>query len=318
MGRYVLRRLLLTIPMLVAVTAVIFGLLQFTPGDPLDAFIPPGAALLPAQRAALRHALGLDRPLPLRYLFWLRNTVEGNLGFRTTNFQPVSQAIGQHIGPTLLLMACGMGMGIIAGLVFGVISAVRRGTVLDVVLTVTAMAGISVPAFLAGLVGLYVFSVNLHWFPAGGLATPGQPFSLGDRIAHLFLPASLLSLNYAAIIMRYTRASMLEIMHEDFIRTARAKGLRESAVRIAHTFRNALLPVVTVIGAQVPNLLGGAVFLETIFSWPGMGELFLGAVQARDFNLIMGISLILAIAILLSNLATDLAYAAIDPRIRLG
>ncbi|HET9014032.1 MAG TPA: ABC transporter permease [Thermomicrobiaceae bacterium] len=318
MGPYIQRRLIITVPILVAVTAVVFLLLQFTPGDPLDAYIPPDVSMPAAQRAALRHALGLDRPLVLRYVFWLRNTVEGNLGYRSTNFQPVGEAIKIHIGPTLLLMGTGMVIGIVIGLILGVISALKQYSVLDIVLTVGAFGGISIPAFLAGLIGLYVFAVLLHWFPAGGIATPGQPFSLGDLLHHLILPAALLALNYVAIIMRYTRASLLEVLGEDYMRTGRAKGLRESTVIVVHGLRNALLPVVTIIGAQIPNLLGGAVFLETIFSWPGMGQLYLEGIAARDYNLIMGITLILAVAILLANLLTDLAYAVIDPRIRYG
>ena len=318
MGPYIQRRLMITVPILVAVTAIVFLLLQFTPGDPLDAYIPPDVTMPPAQKAALRHTLGLDRPLVPRYLFWLRNTLEGNLGYRSTNFQPVGDAIKIHVGPTLLLMGTGMAIGIVTGLVLGIVSALRQYSVLDIILTIGAFAGISIPAFLAGLIGLYLFAVRLHWFPAGGIANPGQPFSLGDRLHHLILPAVLLALNYVAIIMRYTRSSLLEVLGEDYMRTARSKGLRETAIITVHGLRNALLPVVTIIGAQIPNVLGGAVFLETIFSWPGMGQLYLDGIAARDYNLIMGITLILAVAILLANLLTDVAYAVIDPRIRYG
>ena len=169
---------------------------------------------------------------------------------------------------------------------------------------------------VAGLLALYLFSLRVNWFPAGGLATPGEPFDLGDRLHHLVLPAAIISVNYVASTMRYTRSAMLEVMSLDYVRTARAKGLREQAVIVRHGLRNALLPVVTIIGAYVPNLLGGAVFIESIFSWPGLGRLYLEGIEGRDYPLIMGMTLILAIVIMIANLLTDIAYGLVDPRIR--
>lgn len=316
MARYIQRRLLISVPVLLAVTVLIFILLQLTPGDPLDAYVPPDQPLPPAQRAALRHQLGLDRPLVIQYLYWLWNTAQGDLGYRFKDFQPVSRAIAIHIGPTLLLMGTGIGLGILLGVLLGIISAVRQYSSLDFLLTILAFLGISTPAFLSGLLGLYVFALRLDWFPVGGLSTPGQEFSLADRLYHLILPASILSLNYIAILTRYTRSSLLEVLGQDYIRTARAKGLAERVVIGLHALRNALLPIVTIIGAQIPNLLSGAVFIESIFSWPGMGSLFLDGVESRDYPLIMGMTLVLAITVLLANLLTDLAYAVVDPRIR--
>jgi peptide/nickel transport system permease protein len=208
--------------------------------------------------------------------------------------------------------------GIVLGIILGVISAVKQYSALDFILTVFAFLGTSMPAFFAGLLGLYIFSLRLGWFPAGGFSTPGQPFSIWDHIYHLILPALILSLFHIAAIMRYTRSAMLSVLTQDYIRTAQAKGLSARVVIGSHALRNALLPVITIVGASIPGLVGGAVFLESIFSWPGMGRLYLDAIDTRDFPLIMGMTLIIAIVILLANLLTDLAYAFVDPRIRYG
>lgn len=316
MGRYIQRRLLISIPMLFIITVVAFLLLQLTPGDPLNSYIPPNAPLPPEQREALRRELGLDEPLVVRYFYWLRETLQGNLGVRSVNFEPVSDAIGRRIGPTLLLMGTALFIGIGLGLVLGVVSALKKYSVLDVGLTVGAFLGISTPVYLLGLIGLYVFALVLGWLPAGGFSTPGQDSSLWDYARHLVLPGAIISLQYVASTMRYTRSAMLEVLGQDYIRTARAKGLSEMVVTNRHALGNALLPVVTIIGSYIPNLLGGAIFIESIFAWPGMGRLFVEGVEARDYPLMMGLILILAIIILLANLLTDVAYAMIDPRVR--
>ena len=318
MWSYLLRRIEVSIPILLLITIGLFGLLQLTPGGPLDALAPPDAPISPQARAALAREMGLDQPLPVRYVEWLSQAVRGNLGYRSDNGEPVSEAIATHIGPTLELMGTGTLIGIILGILLGVISAVYQYSAFDLVLTVLAFLGLSLPAFLAGLLGLYLFSIQLGWFPSGGIQTPGAPPSLGQNLLHLALPALLLSINQIAQVMRYTRASLLEVIAQDYVRTARAKGAGGVRVIFRHALRNALLPVITIIGASIPNLVGGAVFLETIFAWPGMGQLFLTAVQGRDYSLIMGMTLMLAIVVLLANLLTDLAYAVADPRIRFG
>ncbi|HEU5330082.1 MAG TPA: ABC transporter permease [Thermomicrobiales bacterium] len=318
MGRYIQRRLIISVPILIAITAIIFGLLQLTPGDPLDAYLQPDQVLTADQRAALRHELGLDRPAPIRYLYWLRELARGDLGYRIKDGQPVARAIAQRLGPTLMLMGSGLVIAIAIGVTLGVLSAIRQYSILDFALTVFAFLGLSLPAFFAGLLGLYIFSLKLHWFPAGGFSTPGVPFSFWDRLHHLLLPAILLSLFNIGYFMRYTRAAMLEVLGQDYVRTAQAKGLAPRIVVGYHALRNALLPVATIIGASVPGLIGGAVFIESIFSWPGMGSLYLDGIDGRDYPLIMGLTFILAVVILLANLLTDLAYAVIDPRIRYG
>ncbi|MGI8855768.1 MAG: ABC transporter permease [Thermomicrobiales bacterium] len=318
MARYIQRRLVITIPILIAITAIIFGLLQLTPGDPLDAYLGPDVNLSQAQRDIKRHELGLDRPAPIRYVYWLREVAKGNLGNRIKTGEPVGTVIKQRIIPTLSLMGSGLAIGILLGVVLGVISAVKQYSFLDFILTVLAFLGASTPAFFAGLLGLYVFALRLGWFPAGGLATPGVPYSFWDHLHHIILPALMLSLFQVSSIMRYTRSAMLGVLTQDYIRTAQAKGLSRRVTVASHALRNAMIPIITVIGATIPALVGGAVFLESIFSWPGMGTLYLDAIAGRDYPLIMGITFIIATVILVANLLTDLAYAFIDPRIRYG
>jgi len=316
MGQYIIKRLLVSIPVLLVISIAIFGLLQMVPGDPLDAYIPPDQAVTQEQREEIRRQLGLDKPPVVQYLYWLGNALQGNLGYRIKNQQPVWSEIRQRTGPTLSLMGLGMGLGVLLGVLFGVIAAIRRYSLLDQTLTVGAFLGISTPPFLAGLLGLYFFALKWRVFPSGGYSTPGQEVTAPDVLYHLALPAIILSLFYIAIIMRYTRSSVLEVLGLDYVRTARAKGLAEIVTTRKHVLRNALIPIVTVVGANFANLVGGAVFLESIYSWPGMGQLYLDGVESRDYPLIMGLTLVLASVILLANLATDLLYGVIDPRIR--
>jgi peptide/nickel transport system permease protein len=315
LGRYIQRRILINIPLLVVITILSFLLLQATPGDPLNAYVPPDAALSEEQRDALRERLGLDEPLPLRYVFWLGEAAQGNLGFSARTGQPVTDVIGSRIGPTMLLMVTSIVIGVSVGIVLGILTALTRNSVLDMALSSAALFGISVPVYLAGLVGLYIFSVRLGWFPTGGYSTPGDSSFL-DVLYHLVLPAGLIAVQYIASTMRYTRSSMIETISQDYVRTAQAKGLPFRPVVLRHAFRNALIPIATIIGSYVPQLLAGAVFIETIFAWPGMGRLFVESVENRDYPIVMGLTLILAMIILMANLITDVAYGLIDPRIR--
>jgi peptide/nickel transport system permease protein len=316
MGRYILRRIVIAIPILFAITFIIFSMQQLSPGDPLNAYLPPDFPLPEAQKEALRRQLGLDQPFLTRYGYWLRETLEGNLGTRIKTHEPVTEAISARIGATLLLMGTAITIGTVLGIAFGVIAAVRQYSVLDGFLTLVAFLGISTPVYLTGLLGLYFFALRLGWFPAGGYSTPGEPFSLTDRLHHLVLPATIIAVNYIAQMMRYTRSAMLEVLGLDYVRTARAKGLSHWVVVGRHALRNALLPIVTIVGANIPNLLGGAIFIESIFGWPGLGRLLLDGVESRDFPLIMGLTFVLAIVILLTNILTDVVYAIVDPRIR--
>jgi peptide/nickel transport system permease protein len=317
MGRYILRRLLISIPILFAITLIVFSIQLLSPGDPLNAYVPPDFPLPEAQREALRHQLGLDQPFFTRYGYWLRETLQGNLGTSIRTHESVVHAIENRVGATLLLMGTALTIGTALGVLFGVVAAVKQYSILDGVLTVIAFLGISTPVYLTGLLALYLFALRLGWFPAGGYSTPGQGFSLTDRLSHLILPAAIIAINYIAQTMRYTRSAMLEVLGQDYVRTARAKGLDDRVVVVRHAFRNALLPVITLIGASVPALIGGAIFIESIFGWPGVGRLLLSGVESRDYPVIIGITFMLAIVTLIANLITDITYALVDPRIRL-
>ncbi|WP_183854265.1 ABC transporter permease [Rhizobium sp. BK456] len=319
MLRYSLRRLIIGTGMLVALSMPIFLLLRLTPGDPIDAYIDPNLPMSPSDLADLRRRLGLDQPLPVQYLGWLQQALAGNLGYSIKRLdQPVLGLVLSRIGPTVLLMGTALAFAIIAGIACGVIGAVRRNSLADLSLSVTALAGISSPAFLSALIGLYIFSVRLHWMPSGGMLTPGEEFSVGDLLHHLILPAALLSVAQAALIMRYMRASLLEVLNQDYVRTARAKGVREFWVITKHALRNALLPIVTLIGSTIGLAIGGAIFIESVFNWPGMGLLLVDAVQTRDYPVIMGATLIIGACVITVNLLTDITYAVVDPRIKVG
>jgi len=319
MLRYSLRRLLIGLGMLIALTVLVFVLLRLTPGDPIDAYLDPNVAISPTEMAALRARLGLDQPLPMQYLAWLGQAVQGNLGYSLQRFnEPVAGLIASRVGPTLLLMGAGLAIAIVVGIASGVVSAVRRNGPTDIGFSVLALVGISSPAFLTSLIGLYIFAVRLKWLPTGGMLTPGEPFSMADLLRHLILPAALLSIGYAALIMRYMRASLLEVLTQDYVRTARAKGVREFWVITKHALRNALLPVVTLIGSIIGLAVGGAIFVESVFNWPGMGLLLVNAVETRDYPVIMGATLIIGAGVIVANILTDLAYAVVDPRIKVA
>lgn len=313
---YLFHRLLVNVPMLLAILLSVFVLINLAPGDPVDAFVPPTATLSEQQKDALRHELGLDRPLPVRFAMWLQQVARGDLGLRYKDGSKVLDEIARRVPPTLMLACAGLLGGSLLGIALGIVSARRPNSALDHGLSLLSYLAISSPAFLVGILCLYGFALQAGWFPAGGYSTPGRG-DWRDIAAHLVLPAGALSIQFVAILMRYARAGMLEALGQDFIRTATARGASPRAVLLRHAFPNALIPLVTVIGASFGSLLGGAVFVETVFSWPGMGTLFLDGIESRDYPLIMGIALFMALAILAVNLLTDLVYAWIDPRITL-
>ena len=317
--RYAARRLGIGLLMLLALSLLVFVLLRLAPGDPVDAYLDPAASVSPADVANLRHSLGLDQPLAVQYLLWLMEALRGDLGYAASgNRQAVVPLLLSRLGPTLLLMATGLTLAVAAGMAAGVLGAVRRNGPTDLALSVLALAGISTPAFLSALLGLYVFAVRFGWVPSGGMETPGEPPGLADLLHHLVLPAVILAIGHAALITRYTRASMLEVLDADYVRTARAKGVRERAVIGVHALRNALLPVLTLVGATVGLAVGGAVFIESVFNWPGMGLLLVTAVRARDYPVIMGATLVIGAGVIAANMVTDLLYAVADPRVKLA
>ena len=316
MRTYMIRRILISIPVFIGITIIMFALINSAPGDPLVALLNPERAVDQATIEALRKELGLDRPVPVRYVIWFGQMMRGNLGKSFITAQPVIEDIQHRVGATLELMAVALGLAILIGVPLGILSALRQYSILDYIMTVSSFFWVSVPIFFLCLVLMYLFALKLDLFPVSGIQTAGEPFSILDNLWHLFLPAMAIAATNIAGFLRYSRASMLEVVRQDYISTARAKGLRERTVMLRHAFRNALLPIVTLIGLTIPNLFGGAVITETIFQWPGIGMLYVQAVRGRDYNLTMGISFFSALLILAANLVTDLAYAWVDPRIK--
>lgn len=318
MTAYLARRLLLAIPVLVAVTFAGFLILSLTPGDPIKARLDPEilSRLTPEQLDAMRAQFGLDGPVHVRYLRWVAGVLQGDLGFSIATRQPVLEEIGGRLPPTLLLMGTALVIGLLIGIPFGILSALRQYTWVDYLLTTGTMVLISVPIFLVGLVAIYLFGIALDLLPVGGMATLGADFDPVDRLSHLAMPALVLGIGIAAPFMRYTRAAMLDVLNADYLRTATAKGLPRRIVLSRHAFRNALIPIITLLGLLVPELIAGAVITEQLFAWPGMGSLAVEAAGDRDPALMTGIILVVGIAVLASSILADVGYAAADPRIR--
>jgi peptide/nickel transport system permease protein len=311
-GRLILRRLAATIPVLLLVTAGVFALIHLTPGDPIDAMM--AESVDDTVKRELRRDLGLDRPLYLQYATWMGRLLQGDLGHSIRNREPVIENVSRRIKPSLQLAGLAMAISLLVATPIGILSAARRNSTIDRVGTSFALFGICMPNFLIALLLIFLFGVTLRWLPISGYVDPmEEPW---DGLRSLTLPAITLGLALAAVITRTLRSSMLEALSEDYIRTARAKGLSDGAVVRRHALKNALIPVVTVLGLQLGTLIGGAVITEYVFALPGVGRLVVDAVFARDYPLVQGVVLLIAVGFILSNLAVDLLYGFIDPRIR--
>jgi ABC-type dipeptide/oligopeptide/nickel transport system permease component len=304
MIRFLLRRLLLTIPVLIGVATLVFALIHLVPGDPVQAML--GETASPEDVADLRSRLGLDRPLAVQYVDFLRGAVTGDLGTSLRTSQPVVAAIVERLPATVELAAAAMFVAILIAIPLGIIAAVRAGTPVDHVATTAALIGISVPNFWLGPLLAIVFSVVLGWLPVSGRGTP----------AHLILPAITLGAPLAAILARMTRASVIEELRELYVLAARARGVSRARAILRHAFRNSLIPIVTVVGLQFGAVLTGAVITETIFAWPGVGRLLIQSIAFRDYPLVQGCILFIAVTYVTMNLLIDIAYGWLDPRIR--
>ncbi|MFS8627862.1 MAG: ABC transporter permease [Limnochordales bacterium] len=304
MTRYIVRRLLLAIPVLVGVSIVVFWMIRAIPGDPARVLAGEGAPLEVVER--IREQYGLNEPPHVQYMVFLKHLLQGDLGRSIRSRRPVTEEVAARLGPTLELAAGSMVVAIVIGVSTGILSAVRPNSWIDAVSTFIALVGISMPVFWLGLMLMYFFSYELGWFPTAGRGT----------WRHLVLPSLTLGLSTAAIIARMTRSSMLEVLRQDYVRTARAKGLHEWAVVLKHAFRNALIPIVTVTGLQMGSLLGGAVMTESVFAWPGIGRLMVDSIIARDYPVVQGAVLVVAVGFILINLLVDVLYAYINPTIR--
>jgi peptide/nickel transport system permease protein len=314
MQRYLVRRLLVTIPILFGITVMSYFIMSLTPGDPVRMLISPGMS--EADVEIQRRALGLDQPVYIRYAKWLNELRRGNLGYSFNTGAPVTRRVGERVGPTLKLTISALVLSYLIAIPIGVVVAYRRYTWIDYVATFFAFLGISLPTFFLGLVGIYIFALRFRWLPVGGTMTLGGDGGLLDGLLHLVLPASVLAVAGAGALTRYVRSSMLEVLSQDYVRTARAKGLIDRIVLQKHALRNALIPVITLAGLQLPALLAGAVITEQVFEWPGMGRLTIEAINQRDYPVLMGITLVTALLVLAGNLLADLTYSLVDPRIR--
>jgi peptide/nickel transport system permease protein len=316
MTKYIIRRLLISIPILIGITIITFTAYNLAPGDPISSMIDPASPLPPEAIQHLKEELGLNKPLPVRYLIWLRELAKGNMGFSYASRRPVIQVIGERLPATLQLTVASLLLALVTGIPLGVYSALHQYSKLDYLLTLAAFFMVSVPAFFFALGAIWIFSLRLDLFPVQGLNTPGAKNILLDRIHHLILPATVLGLERIAGYLRYTRSAVLEVLGQDYMTTARAKGLTERVVLWGHGFRNALISLITVITLGLPGLFGGAFIIEWIFAWPGIGQLGINSINARDYPTLMGTALIGSILVLLSNLLADILYAVADPRIR--
>ncbi|MCH7767515.1 MAG: ABC transporter permease [Nitrospinae bacterium] len=304
MRRYVLRRIGLLVPVVLGVVTVVFLIVHLIPGDPVEIML--GEQALAVDREALRHEMGLDKPIHLQYVAFLKGLVRGDLGQSLHTKQPVLTSIARRLPATIELAAAAMAVALLLAIPLGLLAAYKKDSLVDQGSMVFALLGISMPNFWLGPLLIIVFSLKLGWFPVSGRGS----------LAHVVLPAITLGTAMAAILTRMTRASMLDVIQSDYITTARAKGVRESLVVLKHAFRNALIPVVTIVGLQIGSLLAGSIITETIFAWPGIGRLTIQAINARDYPLVQGCVLIIALGYVLVNFATDLLYGLIDPRIR--
>jgi peptide/nickel transport system permease protein len=312
--RYVFRRLLLLVPVLLGVSIIIFMVLHLSPGDPAEIML--GSQATQADLERLRSELGLTEPLYVQYVHWLGLVARGDLGRSIWMKRPVLGEVLGRFKATLVLTGAALVLSTVIGLALGIASGIRPNSLLDRLSAVASLFGASMPVFWLGIVLMVIFALWLGWLPASGMFAPYGGGDLRDLLVHLALPAVTLAAASVTIIARLTRSTMLETLGQDYIRTARAKGVVERAVVLRHGLKNALIPIVTVVGVQAGYLLGGAVLTETVFAWPGVGTLMVQGILARDFPLVQGCVLVVALSFVLINLAVDLLYAWLDPRIR--
>lgn len=315
MGRFLLRRLAQSVLLLLGVSVIGFALMHLAPGGPLAMYtLNPTVTAQDIERVKVQ--FGLDQPVHVQYFKWAAGIFTGNWGYSFFGGQQVREIVFERVPATFELMGLSLGLSMVIGVAVGVVAAVRRGSIVDNAAAVFAMVALSLPTFWFGLLAIFTFAQTLGWLPAGGMAGPGGgPFEV---VRHLVLPVAVLALVLVAQWSRYTRSAMLDILGQDFIRTARAKGLVSTRVLLNHALRAALVPLVTLAGLQLPLLVGGALVTETVFSWPGMGLLFVNALGTRDYPVLMGILMVGAFVVVLGSLVADIVVALVDPRIKLA
>ena len=315
---FLVRRFIHSLTILLGISVLVFVLVEAAPGDAVDAMIPPESIVTPNLREQLRKQLGLDQPAPIRYARWLGRAVTGDLGYSLTSRKPIGEIISSRLPTTLQLVGFALVVSLVLGVGTGIVAAVKQYSWLDYLVTLFAFAWLSIPGFFLGLLVIYVFAVRLNWFPAFGSTTAGAENPALDRLNHLILPGLTLGLELTAALTRYTRSSLLEVLQSDFMTTARAKGLRERTVIVRHALRNALIPIITVVAFRMPYLISGAVIIETVFQWPGLGLLALTAATQKDYPLVMALALAVTLVVVVSSFVADVLYSFADPRIRYG
>ena len=315
---YFIRRLLFLIPMMLVISFIIYLGLELTPGDAVSRMLPPDATInMKAEELEkIRESLGLNEPFIVRYFLWLGGVLQGDFGYSLASGVPIKDIVLDRLPATLELSITALILSSILGILFGSISALKRGTVTDIIFTIFGMLGVSVPVFIFGLIALVIFALNLGWLPVGQRILPGYD-SYWDHMPHLIMPAGVLALMLTAGVMRYSRSSMLDSLNKEYIRTARSKGIPEWRVNFVHGLRVALIPIVVLIGFRLPMLIGGAVIIEQVFQWPGVGELFVFNVRSQNYPLVMMIAFFSVLAVLLASFFIDLFTAILDPRIKL-
>jgi peptide/nickel transport system permease protein len=318
MGRYVIRRLLQAIPLLFLLSIAMFGLIQLLPGGPTAVLFNPH--LTAAGREALKARFGLDQPVYIQYLRWLGRALVGDFGFSFTTNEPVSTVIARRFPNTLELFGLALLLALVLAIVVGIIAAVRQRSITDYTLTTLAYFGICTPTFILGLLAQDIFGVQLHWLPTSGTATLGYNLApidaFVDHLEHLIMPVSVLAITFIAGWSRYMRSSMIEVTKQDYMRTARAKGVSPVSLLIRHALRNAVIPLITIVAIDAGAVAGGATITEGVFAWPGMGLLFIDALDRRDFPVLLAMLMIGAVFVVTFNLLADILYAVMDPRIR--
>jgi len=315
MFKYIIKRLLYAIPVFLGITFAIYLLINLAPGGPLSVLASSGEMSL-SDLEALKISLGLDKPIVVRYFIWLRDLFRGDMGVSYRTGQEVSLMISQRVIPSLTLTGTGIIGAVLIGVPLGIISAYKQNSIWDHISTFIAFIGASVPNFFLSLLLIYVLAVKLKLFPTSGMQSSGQAGNIADFLKHLALPAFVCGIQPIGNYIKQTKSSVLEVLNEEYIKTARSKGLTNTVIVLKHAFRNALIPVVTTISLTIPFLIGGAVVTEQIFAWPGIGSLMITAITGRDYPVIMGVAVMICGVVLVANLVLDLIYAALDPRIK--
>ena len=315
MPKYILRRIGLAIITFFGITVLVFMISSMASGSPLELLLS-NQNISPAEVERQRIKLGLDQPIYIQYFNWLKNFFQGNLGESYRTGQPVMEMIMNGLWPTVLLAFSSVIVACLIAFPLGIQSARHQNRGWDNFSSLFSFLTTSTPSFFLALIFLYFFAVKLKLLPIGGMYESGQQETLGSLLQHLFMPAVVLGMQMVGSLIQYTRSSMLEVMREDYVRTARSKGLKERVVIIKHVLRNSLIPVVTYLGMEIPLLIGGAVVTEQVFSWPGIGNLMIKTIDSRDYPVVMGITVLVAVAVLVFNILTDLIYGILDPRIR--